>query len=242
MTELNQEYKNYVMARLNDFKKMATQEGLNVLAVALKGSQNYNLSDAESDVDANLVFAPTLRQLRNSKKVKLSADFGEVTCHNLYNFAEVVQKGNPQWLECTHTEFAVGDLSMFRHHKMNPSAVMGMFNEKVHAMAHRYPSRAHLVDRFGYDPKQLHHLTRLYHVLESGNVLHKYHGEERDFMMRLKRNGNGMSLEEATAFAKDVENKMAHLYQAKKASWSKAEVDLDMLDEMVMAQLVKNYK
>ena len=231
----------YVMARLNEFKNMATKDGLNVLAVALKGSQNYNLSDAESDVDANLVFAPTLRQLRNSKKVKLTAEFGEVTCHNLYNFAEVVQKGNPQWLECTMTEFAVGDLSMFRHLPLNPGAVMGMFNEKVHAMSHRYPSRAHVVDQFGYDPKQLHHLTRLFDVLKTGNVLHKYYGEEREFMMRLKRNGDGMSLEKATAYATEMEAKMSKLFKAT-PKFKRVELDYDLLDKMAMDELVKNYK
>ena len=238
---MNTEYRKYLMARLNDFKVLAEQNGLNVLAVALKGSQNYNLEDDASDVDANLVFAPTLRQMRDNIKVKLSLPFGEVTCHNLYNFAEVVAKGNPQWVEVCRTEFVVGDLSMFSHMEMNPGAVMGMFNEKLHAMSHRYPSRAHVVDQFGYDPKQVHHLTRLFDVLRTYDPLHKYHGEDRDFMMRLKRNGNGMSLEQAEQFAKEMESKMSKLYKSM-PKFKKSDVDLDMLDRMVMTELVKNFK
>jgi len=239
---MTDKYNRFLFDRLHDFKRLAERNGLNVVAVALKGSQNYNLHDGESDVDANLVFAPTLRQLRENAKVKLSTDFGEVTCHNLYNFAEVVAKGNPQWVEVCRTEFVVGDLSMFSHMPMNPAAVMGMFKEKVHAMSHRYPSRAHVVDQFGYDPKQLHHLTRLYDVLKNDDPLHKYHGEDREFMMRLKRNGAGMSLEEAEKFAQAVEKKMSKLYQSKKGTFEKAELDLDQLDDMVMENLVKNYR
>ncbi len=40
---------------LKEFKHLAEQKGLIVYAVALKGSQNYNLDDEDSDIDANLV-------------------------------------------------------------------------------------------------------------------------------------------------------------------------------------------
>ncbi len=239
------EYRAWVFECLNEFKRMAEQNGMSVVAVAVKGSQNYGLTDFCSDLDANLVFAPSLRQLRENMAVKLTAPFGEVTCHNLYTFADVVSKGNPQWVEIVRTEFVVGDLSMFSHLELSPAAVMGMFKEKQHAMSHRYPSRAHVVDQYGYDPKQLHHLTRLYHVLKHNDPLHKYYGADREFMMRLKRNGAGMSLEEATEFANDMEKKMSALYNHLKATtkpFQKAEVDLDMLDAMTMEHLVKNYK
>jgi hypothetical protein len=33
--------------------------------------------------------------------------------------------------------------------------------EKQVALRHPYPSIVHKVDKFGYDPKQLHHIARL---------------------------------------------------------------------------------
>jgi hypothetical protein len=55
--------------------------------------------------------------------------------------------------------------------RVNPlvaaKAMMGMVQEKFHAMEHRYPSRAHIVDKFGYDPKQLQHLIRMSWFLET---------------------------------------------------------------------------
>jgi hypothetical protein len=37
----------------------------------------------------------------------------------------------------------------------------GIAGEKYHALEHRYPSRIEWLDKFGYDPKQLHHLFRI---------------------------------------------------------------------------------
>jgi hypothetical protein len=37
----------------------------------------------------------------------------------------------------------------------------GIASEKYHALEHRYPSRIEWLDKFGYDPKQLHHLIRI---------------------------------------------------------------------------------
>jgi hypothetical protein len=55
--------------------------------------------------------------------------------------------------------------------RVNPlvaaKAMMGMVQEKFHAMEHRYPSRAEIVDKFGYDPKQLQHLIRMSWFLDA---------------------------------------------------------------------------
>lgn len=76
--------KKQILEKLNEFKTEAEKSGLNVYAVALKGSQNYNLDDEESDIDANLVFIPTLSQIRSKKNYKITKEFGECTCHNIY--------------------------------------------------------------------------------------------------------------------------------------------------------------
>ena len=127
--------KQDIYKALNEFKTLAEEKGLQVFSVALKGSQNYNLDDEESDIDANLVFVPTPSQLRSDATYKLTTAFGECTCHNLYSFASIVAKGNPQWIEVCQTEYKVGDsLDMFKHFRLNPSALKGMFMEKYHQM------------------------------------------------------------------------------------------------------------
>lgn len=40
-------------------------------------------------------------------------------------------------------------------------ACYGMIMEKVEALRHPYPSTVAKIEKFGYDPKQLHHIVRL---------------------------------------------------------------------------------
>jgi hypothetical protein len=42
----------------------------------------------------------------------------------------------------------------------------GIAMEKFHALKHEYPSKVKLIQKFGYDPKQLHHLLRVDEYLE----------------------------------------------------------------------------
>jgi hypothetical protein len=45
-------------------------------------------------------------------------------------------------------------------------ACYGMMLEKFHAIDHPYPSIVHKIEKFGYDPKQLHHIVRLRILIE----------------------------------------------------------------------------
>ena len=40
-------------------------------------------------------------------------------------------------------------------------SMKGIAMEKYHAMEHHYPARMAWIEKFGYDPKQLHHLLRV---------------------------------------------------------------------------------
>ena len=44
--------------------------------------------------------------------------------------------------------------------------MQGIAKEKYYAMCHRYPKRIHMIEKFGYDPKQLHHLLRVQEYLK----------------------------------------------------------------------------
>ena len=44
--------------------------------------------------------------------------------------------------------------------------MMGIASEKFYAMEHHYPARMAWIDKFGYDPKQLHHLLRVSEYLD----------------------------------------------------------------------------
>lgn len=223
-----------ILATLQQYKEHAETRGLTVFAIALKGSQNYNLSDSESDIDANLVFIPTLAQLRTGDKFKFTFPTGEVTCHNIYQFAEIVSKGNPQWIEVCHTPYIIGDLSMFKHYQLNPSALKGMVMEKVAAFSRLYPSRAKYIEQFGYDPKQLHHIIRLYDSLLHNDPIHKYYNYDQAYMMGIKRGTLPGSLSQASALRDLYIEKIAEIYEDRKLSYQPQPVDYDMIDTIVM--------
>ena len=225
-----------VMETLTKYKEYAESQGLIVYAIALKGSQNYNLSDEESDVDANLIFIPTLTQLRKDEKFKFEFDTGDVTCHNIYKFAEIVSKGNPQWVEICQTEYVIGDLSLFKDYILNPSALKGMVMEKVHAFDKLYPSRRKYIEKFGYDPKQLHHIIRLYDTLKEDVKVLKYEGATRDWMMKIKR-GTLLTKEEAFNLRDEYVARLSDIYEERSLRYVSQTVDYDILDEIVQKYL-----
>ena len=230
-----------ILKTLQQYKSYAEEQGLIVYAIMLKGSQNYNLADSESDIDANLIFIPTLSQLRSGESFKYTFDTGEVTCHNIYKFAEIASKGNPQWIEVCHTEYHLGEsLDMFKHLQVNPSALKGMVMEKVVAFDKLYPSREVYVTKYGYDPKQLHHIIRLYDSLVSGDPIHKYYGEERDYMLAIKR-GSILSKEEAFTLRDKYVTKLASIYEQKKLEYTPQTVDVSSLDSIVLKHLCKSH-
>ena len=228
-----------IMNTLAEYKEQIEKRGYNVYAIMLKGSQNYNLDDNSSDIDANVVFLPSLRQLQHQKGKKFVFDDGEVTCHDIYSFAEIVAKGNPQWIEVCHTEYKIGgSLEMFSHFNLNPSALKGMFMEKVHAFSKLYPSRVKYVKEFGYDPKQLHHLIRLYDCLNEGVLVKRYEGAERTYMLDIKRGGT-LTLEEASALKELYIDKLEVIYKERKLQYQKHSIDYELLDELVVSGLLQ---
>lgn len=220
-----------IFRALNAFKEEAEKRGLKVYSVMLKGSQNYNLDDEESDIDANLIFIPTLAQIRTNQSYKITNSYGECTCHNIYSFASILAKGNPQWVEVVHTDFKIGnDLELFKSYKLNPSALKGMLMEKVTAFSKLYPSREKYVKEFGYDPKQLHHIIRLYDCLKNDTAIYKYSDNERERMLDIKRGRFPGSLEEAEKLKDEYVDKLNELYSIKKLEYKPQEIDYDILD------------
>lgn len=231
-----------IMSTLQEYKEYAESQGLIVFAIALKGSQNYNLDDDKSDVDANLVFIPSLEDLRSNKKYKFEFATGDVVCHNIYSFAEIVAKGNPQWVEVCNTEHVIGDLSMFSHYELNPSALKGMIMEKVHSFSKLYPSREKYVKEFGYDPKQLHHIIRLVDTLEKDVKVYKYTESARLHMLDIKRGRYPGALYKAQAMRDEYVERLSVLYEERKLKYTPQEVDYKLLDKITLQHLCKKGK
>lgn len=151
-----------------------------LVAVMLYGSQNYNLDTPESDYDAKAIVLPTFeRFLRNKAPTSTDHDFGEsgkVDVKDVRIMFECFRKQNINFVELLFTDYIVYNKKYEKEFKRlialkdkvgryNTFAAVncmrGMAYEKFKALKHPYPTIIHKIEKFGYDPKQLHHIERM---------------------------------------------------------------------------------
>ena len=169
-----------------------------IVMVGLQGSQNYNMDDANSDVDTKCLIVPSLDEivlatqpvstthcivdgkLVYTEEEKMGAEHCDAKDIRLY--WKTLLKANINFVEILFTDHYIIN-SMYEPYwnkilsmreaiaRVNPlaaiKAMMGMVSEKYFALTHRYPSRVEWLDRFGYDPKQLHHLVRIFYFMHA---------------------------------------------------------------------------
>lgn len=152
--------------------------------MCLYGSQNYEMAahndQYQSDFDYKAVVVPTLKDLVfNSKPMSkvVEVENGQVDVKDIRAFFETLTKCNPAYVECMLTPYWVGDPAFETARALMPQfvwemresfvkACYGMMLEKFTALQHPYPSVVERLEKFGYDPKQLHHMLRLYKMME----------------------------------------------------------------------------
>ena len=156
-----------------------------IVCLTLQGSQNYGLDYEGSDIDTKLIVVPTFKQIAMNHKATSTThirqneehiDFKDVRLYmqifrkqNL-NFLEILFSPyviiNPlykdEWNRLTSAREAIAHYAPIQAVK----SMQGIAKEKYFAMEHHYPSRMEWINKFGYDPKQLHHLKRVEEYLE----------------------------------------------------------------------------
>lgn len=203
-------------------------KGYDVFYIALYGSQNYWIDTASSDVDLKAIVIPTLAQLVSQTKPTSTVynyEWGQVEVKDIRNYIESAVKVNVNFIELLNTEYYLSDdwkaaetLKSFYKRLLDSQgqiylrACLWMQEQKFHALRHPFPSKLEVIERFGYDPKQLCHIIRLTLLMEryikwDYSFIHTW--EEKDFLIEVK-NGYftdklaGMVAEEWIARAKKV--------------------------------------
>jgi len=164
---------------LKKAKKFLEEKWYNICYIWIYWSQNYwldiNSKKYQSDVDYKAVCVPTLRDLvDNSKPISKSYEFEWwlIDIKDIRVWTETLVKCNPAYVETLYTphcwyseEYKL--IINKRDNLINEmwvfllKACYGMILEKVKAFSHPYPSIKDKIDKFWYDPKQLHHIVRL---------------------------------------------------------------------------------
>jgi hypothetical protein len=151
-----------------------------IVGIFLQGSQNYGLDYEGSDIDTKLIVVPTWEDICFNRKpvstTHIRANDEHIDLKDIRLMFQTFRKQNLNFMEILFTKYKIIN-PMYEEYwaelvEHNEKIVMydpcgavktmkGIAMEKYHAMEHRYPAKAEIIDAWGYDPKQLHHLFRI---------------------------------------------------------------------------------
>lgn len=198
-----------------------------IVGIFLQGSQNYGLDYEGSDVDTKLIVVPTFKDIAMNKKpvstTHVRSNNEHIDWKDVRLYIQTFRKQNLKFVEILFTPYKIinpkysyqwnrltnAREEIARYAPDQAIKVMGgVSRERYHAMEHRYPSRIEWIDRFGYDPKQLHHLIRMEQFIEryiQGQPYeHCLKDYDSEYMVKVKQ--GYYSLEEARKVADDAIN------------------------------------
>lgn len=171
-----------IMYRVNEHYEEALSNFTEnqIVGCFLQGSQNYRLDYEDSDVDTKLIVVPNFRDICLNKKpvstTHVRANDEHTDWKDIRLYMETFRKQNLNFLEILFTPYAVINplykeqwMRLVERREdiahMNPyravKSMKGIALEKYYAMEHEYPSKVDVLAKWGYDPKQLHHLLRV---------------------------------------------------------------------------------
>ena len=174
-----------------------------IVLCALQGSQNYSLDLPTSDVDTKLIVLPSFKDIVLASKpistTHIRANDEHTDWKDIRLYMDTFRKQNLNFLEILFTDYKIiypeyeaywNILIKNREGiaRMNPyravKSMQGIAKEKYHAMEHRYPAKADIIDTYGYDPKQVSHLVRVRDYLDryiAGEAYEKCLKPSKDF-------------------------------------------------------------
>lgn len=188
MTQLNmaadlETFKHY--EQLSEWSK-EHEDGPTPWVTMLYGSQNYGLDSAESDVDTKTMLLPSFKMVcLNSKRISTEVVMPDGSLDNCKDFREMFGnylKGNINFVETLYTRhFACTELYYPEFQELReyrdlianaqPQKLMhmacGMARQKYAAFDKEFEGKKEVLAKYGYDPKQLHHLVRLFHFMKT---------------------------------------------------------------------------
>ena len=198
-----------------------------IVGIFYQGSANYGLDYEKSDVDTKCILVPTFEDIAFNRKpistthIRKNEEHIDLKDIRLYincfekqnlNFLEILftpyKIVNPQyaqwWNRLVENREAIAHYDIHRAIK----SMKGIALEKYHAMEHKYPSKVDIIEKYGYDSKQLHHLLRVEEYLSRYIEGESYEDcliptEETAIKLKIiKEDNEELSLEEARGAAK----------------------------------------
>ena len=156
-----------------------------IVGVFLQGSQNYGLDYEGSDIDTKCIVLPILEDLIFNRKpvstTHVLPNEEHLDLKDVRLYFQTFRKQNLNFMEILFTKYKIvnptyepmwnrlieNNEQIARYNPVGAVKTMkGIALEKYPALEHRYPSKIELIDKYGYDPKQLSHLVRVHEYLQ----------------------------------------------------------------------------
>ena len=151
-----------------------------IVCLILQGSQNYGLDTPESDIDTKLILTPSFKDIAMNRKAISTTHVRDNNEHidwkDIRLYIQTFRKQNLNFLEILFSKYAIinkayykqwsrlietrEDIARFNIYR-GVQSMKGIAMEKYHALKHPYPSQLDVLEKYGYSPKQLHHLMRV---------------------------------------------------------------------------------
>ena len=223
-----------IMKRVKEHYEEACSLGKEVVAVFLQGSQNYRLDEYSdeymSDIDTKCIILPTLDDIVNSKSpyssTHVCANNEHIDIKDIRVMFEMFKKQNNAYVELLFTKYyytnpkyekLVMELKTLAESisRMHPNQALrcmaGTSAEKYKALEHPYPNTMDKINKFGYDPKQLHHILRLNDFMKRFIAGESYESclvpKHLGYLMKVKKGFYDLTEARRLAYETDQENK-----------------------------------
>lgn len=256
------EHDSKIMRRLSEHLDAVREKHPEWVGIFLQGSQNYNLDYEGSDIDSKLIVLPSFEDFVLNRKpysyTHLMENDEHVDVKDIRLMFECFRKQNINFVEILFTKYRIlnpkyeklfapmleAREKIGRYNDFaSLSCMVGTALEKQKALCHPYPATIDKINRFGFDPKQLHHILRLSEFMDRWLNNEPYAdclvSKQRDYLKSVKLGCH--SLDEAIALADTTVAKMKAVKNQYMEDYSIPVIDRTV-DETMNKTLVDLFK
>ena len=169
-----------IMRRLQEHLDAVKDKHSEWVGIFLQGSQYYNLDYEGSDFDSKLIVLPSFEDFVLNRKpysyTHVMENEEHVDVKDIRLMFDCFRKQNINFVEILFTKYRImnpkyeklfqpvldaGEQIGRYNNFAALNCMVGMALEKQKALRHPYPATMDKIEKFGYDPKQLHHILRI---------------------------------------------------------------------------------
>lgn len=240
----------------------------NVVYLGLQGSQNYELDiydeDYKSDVDTKAIILPSFKDFVYNKapvsKTIVLPNNEHIDVKDIRVMFDTFKKQNVNFIEILFTKYRIVNEEyrvllqpLFENReliaKLNKNqalrCIAGMSMEKLKALQHPYPAIIDKINKYGYDPKQLHHILRMNDFIKKYATGARYEDclipNNKEYLIKIKK--GILSEKEAVQLAQKTDTETKEIkdrYITEKDIVS--ELAIEILDKVKLDILNRKFK